>query len=80
MGEPDETRFGVVVYESTSAACASERVLQRAGIDMRLVAVPRSLSTDCCLGVRFHWADREMVEGILREAGIPFVAIYPWSR
>jgi hypothetical protein len=73
-----ETRHGVVVFQSTSAAYASEKAVQRAGLECKIIGVPRSLSTDCCLGLRVRWEERAQVEEILRQARIDFVGIYLW--
>lgn len=77
MSEGSE-RYGVVVYSSQSAAYAGEKAVQRAGLECKIIGVPRSLSTDCCLGLRVRWDQRAQVEEVLRRAGIAFVAIYPW--
>ncbi len=73
-----ETRHGVVVFQSTSAAYASEKAVQRAGLEAMIIGVPRSLSTDCCLGLRVCWEERAQVEDLLRQARIDFVGIYLW--
>ena len=77
MAEGSE-RHGVVVFPSTQAAYASEKAVLRAGLEAKIIGVPRSLSTDCCLGLRVRWEERARVEEILRRARIEFVAIYPW--
>ena len=69
---------GVVVYATTSAAMRSEKVLRRAGYRVKIVPVPRSLSTDCCLGLRFPWDQREQIEKELRRTGVEYVAVYPF--
>jgi hypothetical protein len=71
-------RHGVVVFQSTTAAYASEKAVQKAGLEGKIIGVPRSLSTDCCLGLRVRWEERAQVEEVLRRAKIDFVAIYPW--
>ncbi len=48
------------------AALASEKLLRAKGYAAKVVAVPRSISTDCCLGVRIVWAEREAVVAALR--------------
>lgn len=70
--------YGIVVYRTTTAALRSERVLRAGGHAVRVVDVPRSLSTDCCLGVRFSWAEREAVTAALDEAGVEYVAVREW--
>jgi len=66
---------GVVTFKTTSAAYASEKVLLRAGLQAKVIAVPRSLSTDCCLGLRIEWAAREAAQVALRGAGVAFVGV-----
>jgi len=72
--------YGVITYRTTSAALHSERILTRAGLSVRVIDVPRSLSTDCCQGVRIAWADRETAAHALDEACVPYVAILRWPR
>lgn len=71
MGE-----FGVVLLASTSAALRSEKVLERAGLEIRLIPKPRELSSDCGIAVRFWWADRDVVAAVLAEAQIETEAIH----
>ena len=69
----------MVVYTSTTAAYASESVLQTAGFQVRVIPVPRSISTDCCLGLRIEWAEHEQVREALSSEGIEFVDMFLWS-
>ncbi len=71
-------RYGVVVYRTTSAAYASEKALQGRGLQAEVIPVPRSLSTDCCLGLRVTWGERDRVRAVLRRASIPFEALCSW--
>ncbi|MFO7917784.1 MAG: DUF3343 domain-containing protein [Anaerolineae bacterium] len=76
---PEEAeRYGVVIYRTTSAAYASEKALQERGLHVNVIPVPRSLSTDCCLGLRVTWEERDRVREILCREEIPFAAIYRW--
>lgn len=77
MAAPD---YGIVVYRTTSAAVRSEKVLREQGYEVRVVAVPRSLSTDCCLGLRVPWDSREKIADALEGAGIEFVALREWPH
>lgn len=69
--------YGVITFKTTTAAYAAERALQRAGLWAEVAAVPRSLSTDCCLGVHIEWAVREAAQEVLRRASVPFVGVWP---
>ena len=74
-----EREHGVVILASTSAAYAGESALRQAGLGVKIVPVPRSLSTDCCLGLQVTWGERERVLELLQNAGIPFVELLPWT-
>ncbi|MGC9360258.1 MAG: DUF3343 domain-containing protein [Anaerolineae bacterium] len=68
----------VVTYRTTTAALHSQQILASAGYAVRVVDVPRSLSTDCCQGLLVLWEDREEIARELEGAGVPYVAILPW--
>ena len=78
-GETRTSPNGVVTYRSTSAAYASEVVLHEAGLQAKVIGVPRSLSTDCCLGIRIQWPEQERVRELLHGAGIEFVQVFRWQ-
>lgn len=69
--------YGVVLFPSTSAALRSERILQQAGLEIRLIPVPRELSSNCGIAVRFLWNDRERVEQALAAAKVDIEGVYP---
>ncbi|HID87857.1 MAG TPA: DUF3343 domain-containing protein [Anaerolineae bacterium] len=62
--------YGVVLFYSTSGAVRAEKVLQRAGLGVKLIPVPRHLSSDCGVALRFEWAHREEVRSLLEGAGV----------
>ena len=68
--------YGVVLLPSTSAALRSEKVLMRAGLEVRLIPVPREISSNCGIAVRFAWAEREQVEAALAAAHVEIEAIH----
>lgn len=68
--------FGVVLLPSTSAALRSEKVLQRAGLEVKLIPVPREISSNCGIAVRFAWREREQVEAALDAAKVEIESIH----
>lgn len=66
----------VVLVYSTSYAIRAEKVLARAGIDCKLIPVPRHLSSDCGVCVRVQRADREAARQALEEAGMEMEGIH----
>jgi hypothetical protein len=54
----------------------SERLLQRAGLQARLVPGPREVSPNCGVAVAFVWEEQPEVEQVLKDAKIRFEAIH----
>jgi hypothetical protein len=62
-------RDGVFIFHSIHRVMKAEKVLKAAGLDVRLMPVPRQLSSDCGLSLAFFRQDREAAEVALDEAG-----------
>lgn len=75
MGE-----FGVVLFYNQSSAFRAEKVLLKAGIECRLIPIPRSLSSDCGVAARFDWEKVADVERVLNSEDVEFKAIHPMPK
>lgn len=71
-----EDRSAVVLVYSTSRALRAEKVLAGAGIESKLIPVPRHLSSDCGVCVRVRRADREAARQALDEAGLEIEGVH----
>jgi hypothetical protein len=56
---------GVVLFESISHALRAEKLIKAAQINCKLIPVPRHLSSDCGVCLRFNTEAKEQVENIL---------------
>ena len=56
---------GVVLFESISHALRAEKLIKAAQITCKLIPVPRHLSSDCGVCLRFNTEAKEQVENIL---------------
>jgi len=67
-----------VLFQSSQAAMRAETVLRRDGLPVRLVPVPRQLSSECGTALSFEARNglAGRVEAKLRQSGVPFVAIH----
>jgi hypothetical protein len=65
---PEE--YAVILFHSTSYAIRAEKVLNKAGIQSKMVPVPRHLSSDCGVCIRIERADREATRQALDEVGV----------
>lgn len=67
--------YGIVLVPTTAAAMRAEAVLQGAGVDVKLIPVPRHLSSDCGLAIRFSLPERTQVTEALQQAQIGVIRI-----
>lgn len=53
--------YWVVLFQSVSYALMAEKVLQQEGVPFKLIPVPKSISSDCGVCLRFMKADQDRV-------------------
>ncbi|MDO8886453.1 DUF3343 domain-containing protein [Candidatus Oleimmundimicrobium sp.] len=73
------SNYAVVTFYSTHHALKAERILKEE-IKIFVVPVPRSISSNCGISIRFPANDSEKVEEILRENHVGFEGIFPWPE
>ena len=71
--------YVVILFAGTSHAVRAESLLVRAGVDCRLVPVPRQLSSDCGVCVRLEPADEERALEVLAGAGLEIEGVHTLS-
>ncbi len=72
MGAPATGEI-ILIFRGTHQVLSAEKHLKRAGVPMRLVPVPRSLTSDCGLAIRLGAAARDRAREALTAAGLlPF--------
>lgn len=69
-------RDGVLIFHSIHRVMKAEKVLKKAGLDVRLMPVPRQLSSDCGLSLAFPLGDREAVQQALEAHGCAFEELH----
>jgi hypothetical protein len=62
--------LGVVLFASTHFAIRAEKIAKEKGLDVKLVPVPRQLSSDCGVCLRFSWDQKNRIEEVLNQAGL----------
>lgn len=68
--------LGVVLFSSTHFALRAEKIAKEKGLAVKLVPVPRQLSSDCGVCLRFPWDQRSQIEETLRQAGVQMESIH----
>ena len=61
----------VAIFHSIHRVLKAEKILKQAEVDFLLIPVPRQLTSDCGLALRFSPETKEALLGILADAGLP---------
>ena len=64
--------YAVILVHSTSDALRVEKFLKNAEILCKLNPVPRHLSSDCGIALRFRSIDDEKIRKLFRDAKVEF--------
>jgi hypothetical protein len=72
MTEPD---YSVVLFSSTSGALRAEKLAKEARLRVKLIPVPRQLSSDCGICLRCDSTDLEAVRSLLERAKVEYEQI-----
>jgi hypothetical protein len=70
------TDYGVVLFHTTSAALRAERLAKQAGLTYKLIPVPRQLSSDCGISLRFEWQQLTDIEAMLAAGHVDSAGIH----
>ena len=70
-------QHSVMLFYSTSSALQAEKLLKREGIATKLIPVPRHLSSDCGISLRFDRLEEARVRVILEKGQVEIQGIYP---
>jgi hypothetical protein len=66
----DEHSTWIVTFPNTHLALKAERVAKGLGIPMKMIPVPRDMSSDCNMGMRVTTEHRERLRDALRSKGV----------
>ena len=66
----------VAIFHSIHRVLKAEKVLKQAGVEFLLIPVPRQLTSDCGLALRFSPAAREKLLEILADAELRPAEMY----
>ncbi len=69
--------YMVLLVPTTSHAIRGERVLRKAGLDVKLIPTPRHLSSDCGSALRLPASERSAAVAALEAAGVSIDGIEP---
>jgi len=71
--------FSVILFYSATSSIWTARLLKKAGIERKMVPIPRSLGSDCGYCVRIKREDVEWVKEVMAKGGVEFERIEDWT-
>lgn len=69
-------RNGLYIFNSVHKVMKAEKALKKAGFDVRIMPVPRMLSSDCGLSLAFRVEEAQALQECLQEAGCAPEEVY----
>ena len=67
----------VVLFYSISGALRAEKLLKKEGIIVKPIPVPRHLSSDCGICLRFEQSEETRAKVILEKGQVKIQGVYP---
>ena len=71
---------GLVIFPNVHRAMQGDRTIKSAGFDGRLVFPPMELREGCDLAIEINLAERDAVERLLKNEGIPYYIVAPIEK
>ncbi len=68
--------YGVALFHNTSSVMRAEKILQKAGVAVKLIPTPREYSSDCGMAIRFAAQDMERVRTLLDQAHVELSGLH----
>ncbi len=70
----------MVIFPNVHRAMQGDRAIKSAGLGGRLVFPPRELRNGCDLAVEIDLVERDAIERLLKNEGIPYVIVAPVEK
>ncbi len=59
-------KYNYITFKYVSFAMKAESILKKKGMDYKTIPVPRSISSDCGISIRFKKEDYEEIKSLLK--------------
>lgn len=69
----------IAIFHSIHRILKAEKILKREGVNFLLIPVPRQLTSDCGLALRFSPETRDNLLGVLAAAELPPAELFQRS-
>ncbi len=71
--------MGVLLFPSIHFALRAEKLAKEERFSVKLIPVPRHLSSDCGVCLRIAWSEKDRILDFLKEAGVVVEGVHPLS-
>lgn len=72
------TEYGIVLFNTTQEVMKAEKVLNSEGVKIKLIPVPRHISSNCGISILFDLDIMDRIRVILSENDINYKDILPF--
>ena len=72
-----DSDYGIVLFDTTQAAIKAEKVINQAGIKIKMIPVPRHISANCGVSIRFDLPISDKIKSVLDKNNVPYAEIRP---
>lgn len=69
--------YGVILFPSSYFALRAEKKTKEKGYPIKLIPIPRHLSSDCGVCLRIPWEQREDITQLLEKEKVKMEGIHP---
>jgi hypothetical protein len=69
-------QYGYITFKSVSYAIKFESIIKKHDITIKIIPVPRSISSSCGLCVRFDMGDKDKLEDIINKSKLEYSNLY----
>jgi hypothetical protein len=66
----------VITFPSTHYALKAEKAFKKHSIEVKLIPVPRHISSDCGIALEFDCPDKEQISQIIRKSALIIEGIH----
>ena len=71
--------MGVLLFPSIHFVLRAEKLAKEKRLSVKLIPVPRHLSSDCGVCLCIAWSERDRILDILTKAGVVVEGVHPLS-
>jgi len=66
----------ILTFYSTYDALKTEKILGKENIKVELIPVPRTISSDCGIGIDFNCEEQEKIKEVLKAKALDIAGMY----